>query len=115
MTVREIFETNLVNDFTKLVIRSSKLQLIDTGFWYHDNILKSFDCEVESFTWRKDNTLYVYMEDYNPVSSSNFSEIECLKAELQQCKAYIAELEKYKTLVTDIACMLESTDVKAGV
>lgn len=62
MTVKEIFDLDLINDNTEVRVRQQdgyNLHLLAHGNWYQDNVLAYVEREVESFTWQDDNNFYI--------------------------------------------------------
>lgn len=64
MTLEKLLlESCLVNDQTKIIIRSDLFAVIAQGEWFTDRILEYMDKPINSFTWEKENKLYVDLEE----------------------------------------------------
>ena len=63
MTIKELLlESNLVKNDTKIIIRKNieDRKFIETkGNWYVDKILKYKEYNIDSFTWKKENKIYI--------------------------------------------------------
>ena len=57
MTVKQVLESGLVDDNTRILILCD-VGTLASGSWYEDNILNLMDQEVKKLTW-KDNELRI--------------------------------------------------------
>lgn len=64
ITLYKILEKpSLINDDTVIFIRDFEGSLLSCGFWYEDSILEYWPYEIESFTLRSNNRLFVNLAD----------------------------------------------------
>lgn len=60
MTIRSLLINDIINDDTKIIIRNDdNFRVIAYGNWYEDNIVNYNHREIESFTWEKENIVYI--------------------------------------------------------
>lgn len=59
MTIGKLILSDIVNDDTRIIIRCDDFRVITSGNWDEDNILNCSHIEVESFTWEKENVIYI--------------------------------------------------------
>ena len=59
MTLEKLIFTDPVNDSTLIIVRDGNFNILASGMWYHEDVLKYADAEIESFTYDCDNRIYV--------------------------------------------------------
>lgn len=64
MTVKNLILNAIINDSTRIIIRQDvNFHVITSGNWYEDNVLNYLNKEIESFTWEKENIVYIDIAD----------------------------------------------------
>ncbi len=59
MTLRKIHELGLVNDNTEVWVRDPNMHILAHGNWYQDDVLEYMNTELQCFTWKDDENIYL--------------------------------------------------------
>jgi len=59
MKVNQILTMGLIKDDTLIFINDESFGIIDGGNWYQDNILKYMHNEIEDFSWKDNNRIFI--------------------------------------------------------
>ena len=52
----------ITTDKTKIFIRDANFRLVVDGMWYYDSILDYGEFKVESFEWKDNNEIQIYLK-----------------------------------------------------
>ena len=62
MKVNQLINMEIVTDKTKIFIRDANFRLVVDGMWYYDSILDYGEFKVESFEWKDNNEINIYLK-----------------------------------------------------
>ena len=93
MTLEKLLlESCLVNDQTKIIIRSGLFTAIAQGEWFTDRILGYMDEPIDSFTWEDENKLYIDLkEEPEQEETPMFTDEELAKVETEEERQHLIE------------------------
>lgn len=69
-----MIESNLIKDDTQIIIRKhiEDRTYITTGQWFKDKILEYIEYNIDTFTWEKENKIYIDIDEEDIIYGQSF-------------------------------------------